>query len=60
MKIAGYDIIEQLSESEKSRVYLGRQAEGEGLAILKTSLPGTAARLSEALLRNEYETTRGW
>ena len=60
MKIEGYDILALLAESEKSRVYLGQVTGSDSTVVLKTSLPGKSARISESLLRNEYETTRDW
>lgn len=58
MRIAGYQVLENLFESEKSRVFLAKGEEEDRRLVLKCSMPGATKRVSELLLRNEYDITR--
>ncbi|MDX2135878.1 MAG: AAA family ATPase [Saprospiraceae bacterium] len=54
MQIAGYHILELLSESEHTEAYLAHRA-SEKPVVLKCTKSGQHARMGERLLRNEFE-----
>jgi predicted ATPase/class 3 adenylate cyclase/predicted Ser/Thr protein kinase len=57
MKIAGYEIIEQLQETERSKVFKGADTAKKNTFLIKTSLSGGLQEASEMAILNEFEIT---